>query len=153
MITICRIKTVEELAGIETIAYYWHQEQRLAEFNLPYVEENYLTEAKQHVTNEGSVVFVARDGAQLVGLMIGMLRHFHSAYVLAEQFWFVIPAYRNKNLGTMMMNEFIGFAKEINIGKILWTANTLSSGYYEGLKKLYVKLGAREVTTQFLMEV
>lgn len=131
----------------------WRAEQNGDDFGLDLQVDNALVELEVWRQGEDTAIIT-----QVVdGKIIGFLCIFCTDSLLLnrriaiEKYWFVMPDYRMG--GVKLLHEARKWAKQNNCTHLAMVASNLASDKYEGVSRMFEKMGMKLFETSYITEV
>lgn len=107
--------------------------------DIDWMEDRGFEFLKKHFDSKSNIVFVAEANKKIVGYVIGGIilpESYRTVRVLVElEEIFVLDEYRSLNIGTKLMNEFIGWAKLQSAERICVLVSTYNKRGIEYYKR------------------
>jgi GNAT superfamily N-acetyltransferase len=135
-----RVATKEDREHILPLMVSFKEETPYRE--LPIVEEEVLNTIDSYISkidNKNCTIVLSIVDSTIVGLIVGttMKLPFNRQIQANETIWYVLPSYRNTNIGKTLYNYFLYWAINKANAEVIYTSSPQGSN----LDKVYTKEG------------
>lgn len=105
------------------------------------------------LTDDNNIIYLVYNNKNLIGYLVGEMKNVSNRYVFYISYIYVMEKYRNKKIGSYLMNKAINYCHQNGIKFIILTCDTYDKKIIEFYTKKYKFIKDPELATNNRHEV